>query len=304
MNSAKLSMMPGSSSLEESGQGSLPARLSGSVNFNERSVTGLSRPVDFTAKSESHSSLGRAAYTLIPLTATVLFYGGICLALVAQSGRAGFGRFGMILAGDWFYVIPGTGKILAVPLMVSKSIHPTLAAASTIFMDCVVSFAVAFNFNQLCRLPMFGSLVRRLMDRSENLLKRRRFLRRFSFAGLVCVVAIPVEGAGGVGGTILGLMMGLGPARAWGAVFIGASLRSFCLAYGADFARRFLARYDIAGFVALILCLGIIGLSLYRGHRKKAGRSPAPDPARTSLRSQSTKFSRLRLGAPQGRWRT
>ena len=205
---------------------------------------------------------------LVPMLAPFVFYGCMLLALVARFGNNGLGRFGVIVAGDWFYVIPGTGKLLAVPLMVQSSIHPVLAAASTVFMDTVVAFAVAFNFNQVQRLPLIDRIVGRLMKQSDELLNRRPLLRKFSFVGLVCFVTIPVEGAGGVGGTVLGMMMGLGPGRAWSAVLLGSSLRSLSLAYSANAARELLARYHYIGYLALVLCAGVIGFSLYRGRRK------------------------------------
>jgi uncharacterized membrane protein len=215
-----------------------------------------------------------------PMILPLIVYGGLCAILTISWGEAGFKYFSLLLGGNWIYFLPGAGKEVAIPLMVGGGIHPALVAATVVFLDNNVSFFMAFNFAYIEKFPIVDRFVRVFLQGCEKMLGQRKLLRRFSFLGLVFFVMIPFEGAGGIGGTLLGMVIGLGRLRTWLAILIGTSIASFSMAYSAEAAKQFLSKLRYGGYVTLFFFVFIIIYSIYK--ERKAIREPEQEPPVTS----------------------
>jgi uncharacterized membrane protein len=218
----------------------------------------------------------RMVFFVGPMLMPCLCYGLLCLVLFAQSGEAGLREFGKLLAGDWLYFLPGAGKITAIPMMIEADLPPALVAASCVFLDTLVAFFVAYNFNYIQRFPISDRFTRVFLSESENLLKKHQWICKCSFLALVFYVMLPFKGSGGIGGTLLGMVIGLGRLRTWLAILTGSLIASFSLAYGAAAARAYLLEVRRGGYVVMAFFLSLVVYIIFKNRATKAGAEMSP----------------------------
>jgi uncharacterized membrane protein len=212
----------------------------------------------------------RMIFFVGPMVLPFVCYGLLCLVMYARSGDGGLKEFSKLLAGDWLYFLPGAGKITAIPMMVEADLPPPLIACSTVFLDVLGAFFVAFNFGYIQRFPITDRFTRVFLTESENLLRKHKWIRKFSFLALVFYVMLPFKGSGGIGGTMLGMVIGLGRLRTWLAILTGSIITSFSLAYGAAAARAYLLEVRRGGYVVLAFFLGLVVYVIFRNRAARA----------------------------------
>jgi hypothetical protein len=88
-------------------------------------------------------------------------------------------------------------------------------------------------------------------------------MNRWRIPGLAFFVLLPLQGTGGVGATVIGLMAGFTPGEILVAVAIGAALESLAFAVGWGLIRELILANLILGLaVAFLFIIGTILLVL------------------------------------------
>lgn len=242
----------------------------------------------------------RMALFVGPMLLPFICYGLLCLVMFVRSGGEGLKEFGALLAGDWLYFLPGAGKITAIPMMIEADLPPPLVAASTVFLDTLVAFFVAFNFGYIQRFPISDRFVGVFLRESEAFLEKHRWIRKFSFLALIFYVMLPFKGSGGIGGTMLGMLIGLGRLKTWLAIFTGSMITSFSLAYSAAAARAYLAEVRWGGYLVLAFFITIAIYIRYRNRKSRAVNQSRPAGSNNRCVSGFKRSPGTRLNADNG----
>jgi hypothetical protein len=216
------------------------------------------------------------AFFVGPILFPFICYGLLCLVMFVRSGEDGLKDFSALLAGDWIYFLPGASKITAIPMMIEADLPPALVASSTVYLDTVVAFFVAFNFGYIQRFPITDRFVGVFLRESEGFLERHHWIRNFSFLAIAFYVTLPFEGSGGIGGTLLGMAIGLGRLKTWLAILTGSTIASFSLAYSAAAARAYLTQVKHGGYLVLAFFLTIAIFISYKNRRSRAAAQTQP----------------------------
>src|SRR5262249_10324962 len=151
-------------------------------------------------------------------------------------------------------------------------------------LDSVGCFFVAFNFGYVRRFPITGEFSEIFLRQSESLLRRHAWLRRCSLLALVIYAMMPFKGSGGIGGTLLGFVLGVGGLKTWVAVLTGSAIASFSLAYSAAAARDVLMRMRRGGYVVLAFFICVVAYNFYRQKRISRARVPVLQDSREVAR--------------------
>jgi uncharacterized membrane protein len=178
--------------------------------------------------------------------------------------------FGLITA----YFFPPAGKESVIPLGIYLGQPWWLMAFSCSLLDCVSSLFVLWNLDLLLAVPYAGPRLSRALANGERLLAGRPWIRRFYAAGLVGFVMVPLQGSGGVTGTLIGRLLGLDPVTVIACVAAGSVISSTAIALGAEYLLLLTGRTGLLAAAALLLAAAIL-LFLWRWQRDRA-RDPRP----------------------------
>ena len=169
------------------------------------------------------------------------------------------------------YFLPPLGKESLIPTgILALHLNPALVALSIAFIDIVSGLFLMWNFDLAKKIPVVGKWIINFEKTGAQILKKRRWVKRLAFFGLVLFVMFPFQGSGGVGATILGRIMGFKPFKVWSAVIIGAVSGCLIIAYIAYYMGTALLNvYDI-DFVKLlgIIIILVVIVVLYKAYRK------------------------------------
>jgi len=132
-----------------------------------------------------------------------------------------------------FYTIPPMGKEILIPTVLSDADAPPafLVGLGTFVIDAVFSLFIIWNYDWVKKIPYFGPKMKVLEEKGRDRVARSRWFSKASFAAVIFFVFVPLQGSGGVGGTILGRVLGMNPYMVLLAVLIGSSIGSFGYAY-------------------------------------------------------------------------
>lgn len=210
---------------------------------------------------------------VIFLTLLILTVGGVTMAMGWTVGRN--------LLDVWiFYSIPVMGKEIIIPKVLSYENPPPalLVGAVTSFIDISVSLFLIWNYDWVKKVKYLGPKLIAAEEKGKDRIKRSKWFSKTAFIATTFFVLVPFKGAGGVGGTLLGRMMGLKPYRVLLAVLIGSMIESLSYAYLSQFIIPFLDSSPIFGWLKTVnmfqMLMGfiMIGLLIYvvRNPRKAA----------------------------------
>lgn len=129
------------------------------------------------------------------------------------------------------YFFPPFGKETVIPMGVGAGINPALMAFSIAYVDIVVGLFFALNFDLLKKIPLLGYYIRLVEGRGRKMLRKKDWLRKFAFLGLVLLVMVPFQGSGGVTASVIGRLTGLKPMKVWLSIIIGAVIGTMIVAY-------------------------------------------------------------------------
>lgn len=196
--------------------------------------------------------------------------GIVILALYLVLDLESFKNLGSIMTA---YFVPPFGKESLIPMGILAGLNPALVALSIAFIDIIIGLFLMWNFDLAKKIPVVGKWIINFEKTGAQILKKRRWIERFAFFGLVLFVIFPFQGSGGVGATILGRIMGFKPLKVWFAVIIGAvsgCLIIACIVYYVGTALLEVYSIDFVKVLGIIIILVVV-VVLYKAYKKYQG---------------------------------
>lgn len=169
------------------------------------------------------------------------------------------------------YILPPAGKESVIPIGIAVGVPWYIMALSVALMDVLAGIFMALNFDIALKIPGVGGWIRKFIAGGEEFFRKRPWLERFYFMGVVMFVMFPLQGSGGIGATLVGRMMGLSPGKVLVAIAIGSLAGCTVIALGAEAIRElFLANPVLGTAVAAIVVATLLTLyGLYRVRLKR-----------------------------------
>ncbi len=164
------------------------------------------------------------------------------------------------------YILPPAGKESVIPIGIALGLPWWMMAFSVALMDILAAIFMALNFDIALKIPGVGGWIRKFIANGEHFFARRPWLERFYFAGVVMFVMFPLQGSGGIGGTLVGRMMGLSPGKVIVAIAVGALAGSTIIALGVEVIREIFLENALLGSAIAVSVVAVLGLLyvLYR----------------------------------------
>ncbi len=227
-----------------------------------RDLSWLSREIHDISRRNTYIRL------LVPPLLVVIFF---ILCFLILPGNSILILGGLMIA----YFIPPSGKESIVPIGIGLGIPWWLMALTLTLLDVITALFMIMNFTLMLRVPRLGPWIERTTATSREFMAERPWMYRWRIPGLAFFVMLPLQGTGGVGATVLGLMAGLTPGEILLAVGIGAAVESLAFALGWGLVWELILANLVLGFaVALVFIIGTILIIVLirqrftRGNRK------------------------------------
>lgn len=183
------------------------------------------------------------------------FYVFLCFLLMPYDSALLLG--GLMLG----YLIPPAGKESIVPLGIALGFPWWLIAFSIGLMDVLAGLFMALNCDVAVRIPLLGRWILRFLEKGNDFVSKRPWLEKFYFSGVVLFVMFPLQGSGGIGGSLVGWMIGMSPGRTLLAITIGAFLGCTLIAIGSQVIRDLILENAVVGTIVLVVVIAILATS-------------------------------------------
>jgi uncharacterized membrane protein len=189
----------------------------------------------------------RTAYIrfLVPPLLAVIFF-ILCFLILPKNSILILG--GLMVA----YFIPPSGKESIIPIGIGFGIPWWLMALTLTLLDIITALFMIMNFTLMLRVPRLGPWIEKTTVTSREFLAERPWMNRWRVPGLAFFVLLPLQGTGGVGATVIGLMAGFTPGEILAAVAIGATVESLAFALGWGLIRDLILANLILGLAAAV----------------------------------------------------
>ena len=194
----------------------------------------------------------------------------ICLYLVILRFLISNDDF-MTIAGLMFlYVIPPAGKETIIPIGVSIGLPWYLVAFSMALMDSTAALFMAWNFDLSLKIPVLGRWIEGFMSQGTRFFGKHQWIERLSAVGLSLFVMFPLQGTGGIAGSLVGRMMGMDKFRVFVSITAGALVGCSLIAVGTEYIRE-LFMIDVKyGVAAIIIVITVIVIAYFSSeHNRK-----------------------------------
>jgi uncharacterized membrane protein len=186
-----------------------------------------------------------------PLLAVIFFI--LCFLILPRNRILILG--GLMLA----YFVPPSGKESIIPIGIGFGIPWWLMALTLTLLDVITALFMIMNFALMLRVPRLGPWIEKTTATSREFMAERPWMDRWRIPGVAFFVMLPLQGTGGVGATVVGLMAGLTPGEILLAVGIGASVESLAFALGWGLVRELILANLILGLaMAFMVIIGTI----------------------------------------------
>ncbi len=196
-------------------------------------------------------------------------------ALLLGSSLLVFGPRGQEFLG-WIlaYTVPPLGKETVIPALLHRGYPGWLVFTYILGLDILGGLVVVWNYDRILQLPKVGPMLARVQTRWERDLAERPWMRNLTFTGVVLYIAVPLQGSGGLAGSLLGLTLGMKPYRVLLAVIVGSALASFLVV---NLSSLVLLALGIGwGWAALILVgAAMVTYSVVVKARRRLGATPS-----------------------------
>lgn len=156
------------------------------------------------------------------------------------------------------YFFPPLGKESVIPMAISTGINPLMIASVVAFLDLIAALFLLWNYDFVKLAPFLGSWMERFEQKGRKVSKEKTWMKSIEILGVMFFVMFPLQGSGGVGGTILGRLLGLNRYTVFSAICIGSFSGCLIIAYTADTIKKIL-------FDNFLLGLFLIGIILFLG---------------------------------------
>ena len=165
------------------------------------------------------------------------------------------------------YFFPPAGKETLIPLGIASGYSWYLMAISMTVLDVLTCMFMVWNFDLICKAPVFGGWVAACVRGGTKLLNRFPWMVKVSELGIGLFVMLPFQGSGGIASSVLGKMLGLPSWNIAIAVSVGSFLGSLVLAFGVYSAEHYLKINPIFLFGGAVVIVVII--FIYQHFSKK-----------------------------------
>lgn len=128
------------------------------------------------------------------------------------------------------YLIPPAGKESVIPAGIALGLPIWVVVSSIALLDVLAGLFMALNFDLALKIPLLGRWIRDFIRCGRKFLSDRPWLERLYFVGLVLFVMFPLQGSGGIGGTIVGRMLGMSRLEVFAAIVVGAIVGCLAIA--------------------------------------------------------------------------
>jgi len=172
------------------------------------------------------------------------------------------------------YFLPPAGKETLIPLGIASGYSWYLMAISLTVLDVLTCMFMVWNFDLVCKAPVFGTWTMMCMKAGRKFLKRFPWVRRLSVIGLGLFVLLPFQGSGGVASSVLGKMIGLQSWYIFSAVSIGSFIGSIALALGFYSLEHYFDIDPFLLFIGAIIIAVIIFTYRYVSREEKQVKNP------------------------------
>jgi uncharacterized membrane protein len=211
-----------------------------------RDLSWLSRGMQDISRRNTYIRL------LVPPFLAVIFF-TLCFLILSRNEILILG--GLMVA----YFIPPSGKESIIPIGIGLGIPWWLMALTLTLLDVITALFMIMNFALMLRVPRLGPWIEKTTATSREFVAEHPWMNQWRIPGLAFFVMLPLQGTGGVGATVIGLMIGLTPGEILLAVGIGAAVESLTFALGWGLVRELILANLILGFaVAFALIIGTI----------------------------------------------
>ncbi len=164
------------------------------------------------------------------------------------------------------YFVPPAGKESIIPLGIALGIPWWLMVAALALLDVLTGLFMILNFGVALRLPYLGPWISRFLASGDEFMRKRPWLARWRMLGVAFFVFLPFQGTGGVGATVVGMMMGLSPGEILLAIGIGGTAECLAFALGSELIYGLILSnlYLGVGVAITVILIGVLTLLLIR----------------------------------------
>jgi uncharacterized membrane protein len=221
--------------------------------------------LDLTWLSSKDRALSRkeTAIRMIVPPAMVAVYYLLCRSVLPPEQFLILG--GLIVA----YYIPPSGKESLIPVGIALGVPWWLMAATLAFLDVVTSLFIILNLPLVLKLPRLGPWISRFLDSGEEFMASRPWIARWRILGVAFFVFLPLQGTGGVGATLVGMMVGLTPGAILLALAIGGSAEALLFAIGSEIIWNLILS-NLALGIAAAVSVTVSAVVIYYVYLRKA----------------------------------
>ena len=215
-----------------------------------------------------------------------IFIGSYILIIYHILPEEEFFRLGGVMLA---YFIPPAGKESMIPVGIALGIPWYFVALSIALLDVAASMFMVWNFDLALKIPLLGGWINRFVEGGGNIISRHRWLEGLYFFGLAGFVMFPLQGSGGVGGSILGRILGLKKIEVLAAVTLGSFIGSFAIAIGVEYVMRILEKSLLIGMMVILVAITVLGsylITRYNRRRNMKGGDEKEGHLMENLRQQ------------------
>jgi hypothetical protein len=156
------------------------------------------------------------------------------------------------------YFIPPAGKETIIPLGIASGFSWYLMAISMTVLDALSCMFMVWNFDLICKAPVFGGWVAACVRTGTKFLNRYPWIAKISVFGLGLFVMLPFQGSGGIASPVLGKIIGMPSWHITIAVLGGSFLGSVFLAFGFHSAEHYFKIDPILLFGGAVIIVAIM----------------------------------------------
>ncbi|MDH7593084.1 MAG: small multi-drug export protein [Methanomicrobiales archaeon] len=164
------------------------------------------------------------------------------------------------------YLVPPAGKESVIPAGIALGLPVWVVVPSIAILDILAGLFIALNFDLALKIPLLGRWIENFLRCGQQFLSERKWLERLYFIGIVIFVMFPLQGSGGIGGSIVGRMLGMSRLEVFTAITVGAFLGCILIAIASASLRFLFEQSAIIGLSVVAIAI-ILVLIIYSRRR-------------------------------------
>lgn len=168
-----------------------------------------------------------------------------------------------------FYFLPPAGKETIIPVGIASGYSWYLMAISVTLLDVLSCMFMIWNFELVCKMPVFGGWTSACMKAGKKLIQKFPWIESLSSIGLGIFVLLPFQGSGGIASSVLGKILGISSWYLFLAISIGSFIGSSVIALG-FYSIEYFFNPDSTLIIMCVVIIAVIGLAYrYVSQRKR-----------------------------------